>query len=470
MVKLTEEMVAARTRISDLSMVKKLNCWGADLTDVSLIGTMPNVEVLALSVNQIKTLADFQNCVRLQELYVRKNNIHDLRDVCYLKNLPNLHNLWLADNPCAEVEGYRHAVLRALPNLKKLDDVVISPEEIRDATRLGRKLSLPGPEENSESQKGSVAGSNPPQPVAAPHKDRSPTKSAENKVPQQVPQPRKQSIVSPAPTTAPIHSPTPIHTPTTPIRSPTPTHIPTEVVIETNSNSPQTADEANLHSIQNNESPKRRFSTMSVGTTVQEKPAVYSESAPSSRRSSIAVSPFTTLTEHVTSPYSMTGSPSMDQMGSRCSVHHPTYPPNGGSQDALSAEHAGFASIPAAPVTGMQQPYIQHSDNQNVTPSNESRNNYFLEQRVYRMAHDLHPTRTSSLRESYGSNTYNPQYLGAGQNMERVSPTRSSAGGRTRNRASNLLMATLCLVNELDFSSLEVLSVAVRNRLEEFDD
>ena len=31
-------------------------------------------------------------------------------------------------------------------------------------------------------------------------------------------------------------------------------------------------------------------------------------------------------------------------------------------------------------------------------------------------------------------------------------------------------MATLCLVNELDFSSLEVLSVAVRNRLEEFDD
>ena len=87
-------------------------------------------------MNQIKTLADFQNCVRLQELYVRKNNIHDLRDVCYLKNLPNLHNLWLADNPCAEVEGYRHAVLRALPNLKKLDDVVISPEEIRGTEEM----------------------------------------------------------------------------------------------------------------------------------------------------------------------------------------------------------------------------------------------------------------------------------------------------------------------------------------------
>ena len=48
MVKLTEEMVVARTRISDLASVKKLNCWGADLCDVTLLRKMPNVEVLAL--------------------------------------------------------------------------------------------------------------------------------------------------------------------------------------------------------------------------------------------------------------------------------------------------------------------------------------------------------------------------------------------------------------------------------------
>ena len=30
-------------------------------------------------------------------------------------------------------------------------------------------------------------------------------------------------------------------------------------------------------------------------------------------------------------------------------------------------------------------------------------------------------------------------------------------------------MAALCLVNELDYGSLEVLGMAVRNRLEEFD-
>ncbi|EFX75139.1 hypothetical protein DAPPUDRAFT_56378 [Daphnia pulex] len=130
MIKLTEEMVIARTRISDLSSVKKLNCWGADLQDVSLLRRMPNVEVLALSVNQIRSLADFKNCYQLQELYIRKNNIKDLRDVCYLRGLSSLRNLWLADNPCSQEDGYRLAVLRTLPQLEKLDDVPIKPEEI----------------------------------------------------------------------------------------------------------------------------------------------------------------------------------------------------------------------------------------------------------------------------------------------------------------------------------------------------
>jgi hypothetical protein len=62
MIKLTEEMVIARTRISDLSSVKKLNCWGADLQDVSLLRRMPNVEVLALRyiIIFVLNLADIQ--------------------------------------------------------------------------------------------------------------------------------------------------------------------------------------------------------------------------------------------------------------------------------------------------------------------------------------------------------------------------------------------------------------------------
>ncbi|CAL7948644.1 unnamed protein product [Xylocopa violacea] len=143
MVKLTEEMVVARTRMSDFSAVKKLNCWGTELTDVSILRKMKNVEVLSLSVNQINTLADFQYCLSLQELFVRNNNIEDLNEVCYLQGLPNLRNLWLGENPCAEKEGYRLAVLRALPNLQKLDNEIVSPEEVQTALARGRVLVHP---------------------------------------------------------------------------------------------------------------------------------------------------------------------------------------------------------------------------------------------------------------------------------------------------------------------------------------
>ncbi|CAH1283695.1 unnamed protein product [Diabrotica balteata] len=141
--KLTEEMVIARTKISDLSKIKRLNCWGSELEDVTLLRRMPSVEVLSLSINKINTLVDFQFCQRLEELYIRQNDIRDVCQVMYLQCLPNLKNLWLGENPCANSEGYRLAVIRALPQLQKLDNVQVTPEEIREAQRNGKILVHP---------------------------------------------------------------------------------------------------------------------------------------------------------------------------------------------------------------------------------------------------------------------------------------------------------------------------------------
>ena len=135
-----------------------------------------------------------------------------------------------------------------------------------EASRLGRQLSLPGPEETIESPKSAIIN-DPPQPVIPPIKDRSPTKNAESKVPHHVPQPRRKSIVSPAPTPTSVSTPTPVHTPSTPVRSPTPTHTPPEEVIETNTQ--PAADEVTTNLSPNNESPKRRFSTMSASHSFQ---------------------------------------------------------------------------------------------------------------------------------------------------------------------------------------------------------
>ena len=48
MVKLSEDMIVARTRVSDMNQVKKLNCWGAELSDIAVIRKLRNVEVLSL--------------------------------------------------------------------------------------------------------------------------------------------------------------------------------------------------------------------------------------------------------------------------------------------------------------------------------------------------------------------------------------------------------------------------------------
>ncbi|XP_044264839.1 cilia- and flagella-associated protein 410 isoform X4 [Tribolium madens] len=150
--RLTEEMVIARTKISDLGKIKRLNCWGSELVDVSLLRKMPSVEVLSLSINKINSLVDFQLCKRLEELYIRQNDIRDLNQVVYLQNLPNLKNLWLGENPCANADGYRLAVIKALPQLQKLDNVQVSQEELREAQRKGRVLCHPDDAQDSEEE------------------------------------------------------------------------------------------------------------------------------------------------------------------------------------------------------------------------------------------------------------------------------------------------------------------------------
>ena len=83
---------------------------------------MPNIEIVSLSLNKIHTLRDFSHCIKLTELYLRKNMISDLSEVLYIANLPSLKVLWLSHNPCAEHQYYRHFVIKTLPQLVKLDN------------------------------------------------------------------------------------------------------------------------------------------------------------------------------------------------------------------------------------------------------------------------------------------------------------------------------------------------------------
>lgn len=154
-VKLTRKLVLARAKASDLDSVKKLNCWGCNLTDISIFTEIPNIEVLTLSANKISTLEHISNCQNLTELYLRRNNLHCLSELSHLKGLSRLRVLWLAENPCCEGDQtkYRNTVLRNLPGLHKLDNQVVTEEELAQALEDGEIIN-PTEHEVAESTNG----------------------------------------------------------------------------------------------------------------------------------------------------------------------------------------------------------------------------------------------------------------------------------------------------------------------------
>ncbi|XP_077851771.1 cilia- and flagella-associated protein 410 isoform X4 [Macaca mulatta] len=110
---------------------------------ISICREMPSLEVITLSVNSISTLEPVSRCQRLSELYLRRNRIPSLAELFYLKGLPRLRVLWLAENPCCGTSPhrYRMTVLRTLPRLQKLDNQAVTEEELSRALSEGEEIT-----------------------------------------------------------------------------------------------------------------------------------------------------------------------------------------------------------------------------------------------------------------------------------------------------------------------------------------
>ncbi|XP_077611548.1 cilia- and flagella-associated protein 410 isoform X2 [Crocuta crocuta] len=121
---------------------------GSRLTDVSICREMPSLEVITLSVNSVSSLEPVSQCQQLSELYLRRNRIPSLAELYYLKGLPRLRVLWLAENPCcgADPHLYRMTVLRNLPHLQKLDNQTVTEEELSRALLEGEEVTAPSGE------------------------------------------------------------------------------------------------------------------------------------------------------------------------------------------------------------------------------------------------------------------------------------------------------------------------------------
>lgn len=71
----------------------------------------------------------------LSMLYLHKNNIEDLVEAYKLRKLTKLKTLTLNRNPMCNNSNYRTAIVHMLPELKKLDNVVVIRSE-RDLCKM----------------------------------------------------------------------------------------------------------------------------------------------------------------------------------------------------------------------------------------------------------------------------------------------------------------------------------------------
>nr|XP_040222532.2 GATA zinc finger domain-containing protein 10 isoform X4 [Anopheles coluzzii] len=417
MARLTEEMVIARSKQSDLAAIKKLNCWGSELSDVSIIRRMRGVEVLAFSVNRISTLADFENCINLQELYLRKNNLTDIDELVYLQNLPKLKFLWLEENPLVEHAGpgYRQIVLRALPNLKKLDNVDVSPEEVAEAMRA----PVAQPQQRHEVYE------NPSPPPPVQHQQTSPQQ-------QQQQQYRQQSPV---------------------IEQMSPENTESECISDP-------ADRASIPS-----SPLQR----SPGSDQDSPVSGYRERVP------IAPSMSThSMKEYYQSDYQRQNPPAHyrhSQMDltewdeSSSAAHHQNNNNNGG-QNSSNSHHQQQQQ---------QQQQQQHHGQSNYQQNRRSIAGSTVNER------ELYQYRNGNGKGPESRDEWEDVDRRRNENRRSDSRFNDSASvisnallnhfagvhRRPVSRNSNLLSATLCLVKELDYPSLEVVEHAVRCRIDE---
>ena len=128
-IKLTKDLIFQKTKNDKIELLTKLNFWGNEIGDVSIIRYMPQLEIISLSLNKIKTLKWFARMENLIELHLRENLIEDIEEIKYLINCPKLRILSLSGNPISKELNYRDIILSKLPQLVKLDDHIITSEE-----------------------------------------------------------------------------------------------------------------------------------------------------------------------------------------------------------------------------------------------------------------------------------------------------------------------------------------------------
>ena len=100
---------------------------GLDTVLGSIMDNISNLQWIDVSHNYLTSLDySFKEFPRLKTLYIHCNFIAELTEIEKLKHLAELKTINIHGNPFAAVPNFRILAISILPDLKKMDSVLIS--------------------------------------------------------------------------------------------------------------------------------------------------------------------------------------------------------------------------------------------------------------------------------------------------------------------------------------------------------
>lgn len=126
---LSNNNIAAIQGLSGLR-IQELNLEGNRLTSATGLADLPHLSVLNLSHNKIRSLSALSTCSKLLTLNVGHNDLQMVAQTRFLQDIPWLAFLTLAGNACCGKTNYRCRVLVQLRNLRRLDALDVTAEEL----------------------------------------------------------------------------------------------------------------------------------------------------------------------------------------------------------------------------------------------------------------------------------------------------------------------------------------------------
>ena len=112
-------------------IVKKISFNNKNLKSMPIVKNFNKIEILSLNDNEIPTLSFCQDLPNLKELYMKNNNITDIKEIDYLSLCKNLHTIYLKGNPIQlnNNQIYLKKIKKAVCSIKNIDGLKIIPNK-----------------------------------------------------------------------------------------------------------------------------------------------------------------------------------------------------------------------------------------------------------------------------------------------------------------------------------------------------